>query len=263
MPIGSILAHFSSVNLSTADGKSYSIKMSLINKMAVLVFGTPHIWFRMRARILLSIFKNVPKNKEILDAGCGYGIVSMTLANMGFKNLNLIDLDENRINGINRNISEYSKLQNIKTMIGSLTNLPLQNESFDIVMSSEVIEHIKEDKKAFSELSRVLRKNGTLIITTPEHSKSNSLDYKQYNHEKPGYTIEEFKELAKENNLVIKNVIHYIYTPAKKMIDFLNCFTSKPVVALLFYPLYFLSILDKHLKIGESNSIVVVFEKIT
>ena len=103
MPIGSILARFSSVNLSTADEKSYNIKMNLINKIAVLIFGTPHIWFRMRARILLSMFKNVPKNKEILDAGCGYGIVSMTLANMGFKNLNLIDLDENRINRVNKN----------------------------------------------------------------------------------------------------------------------------------------------------------------
>jgi len=262
LPIGSILAHFPEVSLSTADEKSYSIKMNLINRIGVTVFGTPHIWFRMRSRILLSLFKDISKKSKILDGGCGYGIVSMTLAERGFENLTLVDLDESRISKIKKYSTEYKKINSIKPEVQSLTSLPYKDGSFDVVVSSEVIEHIKDDKKAFSELSRVLKKGGKLIITTPEYSKSNSLDYKQYGHEKPGYTLEEFKEMAKENNLILVKDMHYIYSLGKMMVNFLNKFNSKPVIALLFYPLYLISLLDKLLKIGESNSIVVVFKKI-
>jgi 2-polyprenyl-3-methyl-5-hydroxy-6-metoxy-1,4-benzoquinol methylase len=260
-PIGSILRHFSEVKLSTAEEKSYSIKMSPINKLAVLIFGTPHIWFRMRARILLKMFRGVPKDRKILEGGCGYGIVSMTLAERGFKNLTLLDLDKERIATIDKGKTEYGVLKDIKTKVGSLTELPYENSSFEVVMSSEVIEHITDDKKAFNELSRVLKPEGTLIVTTPEYSESNKLDYKQYGHKKPGYTVEEFEGMAKENGLAITKVIHYIYTPAKWAVNLLNRFTSKPIIALFFYPLYLIAIIDRHFKIGESNSIIVMFKK--
>ena len=48
-----------------------------------------------------------------------------------------------------------------------LTKLPLKDNSFDIILCNHVIEHIKQDQKALSELLRVLKKGGTLILGTP------------------------------------------------------------------------------------------------
>lgn len=48
-------------------------------------------------------------------------------------------------------------------------NSPLENNSIDFVFSSEVIEHIYDTKNAFSEIARILKPGGQLLLTTPYH----------------------------------------------------------------------------------------------
>jgi SAM-dependent methyltransferase len=48
-----------------------------------------------------------------------------------------------------------------------ITKLPFADESFDIVICSEVMEHIPDDDRAASEILRVLKKNGTLAVSVP------------------------------------------------------------------------------------------------
>jgi SAM-dependent methyltransferase len=50
---------------------------------------------------------------------------------------------------------------------GDATRLPFHDESFDRVITSEVLEHIQDDVTALSELSRVLRPGGTIAATVP------------------------------------------------------------------------------------------------
>ncbi|MCG2419607.1 methyltransferase domain-containing protein [Aequorivita sp. F47161] len=48
-----------------------------------------------------------------------------------------------------------------------ITQIPLEKDFFDLIICYHILEHIEDDKKAMSELYRVLKKNGTCIIQTP------------------------------------------------------------------------------------------------
>jgi 2-polyprenyl-3-methyl-5-hydroxy-6-metoxy-1,4-benzoquinol methylase len=51
------------------------------------------------------------------------------------------------------------------------TDLTFASYSFDLIICSDVLEHIKEDERAFYHLGRVIKKSGTLLITFPYDSK--------------------------------------------------------------------------------------------
>lgn len=48
-----------------------------------------------------------------------------------------------------------------------ITNIPLENEHFDLIICYHILEHIEDDKKAMEELYRVLKHNGSCVIQTP------------------------------------------------------------------------------------------------
>lgn len=99
--------------------------------------------------------------KRVLDVGCGDGFLALQLKK-NFKEVYGVDVNEIDL-AIARRINPKKQVHFIKA---SATNLPFKNEFFDVVICTDVIEHIKEDEKVVSEVRRVLKKNGTLIITT-------------------------------------------------------------------------------------------------
>ncbi|MGB4960580.1 MAG: class I SAM-dependent methyltransferase, partial [Saprospiraceae bacterium] len=70
-------------------------------------------------------------------------------------------------------------------------NLPLENQSADLIICSETIEHIPNQYHFFGEVSRVLKTGGTLILTTPNTSSLRSRfsqfvgESEHYNHPLP------------------------------------------------------------------------------
>jgi SAM-dependent methyltransferase len=56
-------------------------------------------------------------------------------------------------------------------LCGDITNLPYKDESFDLVCALDVLEHIKEDTIAVSEMSRILKTNGIAVISVPHLMK--------------------------------------------------------------------------------------------
>ncbi len=54
---------------------------------------------------------------------------------------------------------------------GDITYLPYKNNSFDFISALDVLEHIKNDQLAISEISRILKRNGILVITVPHRMK--------------------------------------------------------------------------------------------
>ena len=55
--------------------------------------------------------------------------------------------------------------------MGSLTNIPVPDEFFDFVSALDVIEHIKDDKRAAAEIARILSPRGILVISVPHRQK--------------------------------------------------------------------------------------------
>jgi SAM-dependent methyltransferase len=110
-------------------------------------------WQRKRHSIAVSWTRNAGR---ILDAGCGSSIIIQSLNNaVG------MDYSHNKVRFLRR--------YGIPLVRGSAFALPFRDASFDCVISSQVIEHIPYDEVLFSEMKRVLRPGGMLVIGTPDY----------------------------------------------------------------------------------------------
>jgi len=97
--------------------------------------------------------------KTLLDAGCGTGWFSKTAADRGAL-VTSMDLGNNLLNKVRE------KCQT-NTVVGSILEIPFPANHFDFVISSEVIEHTPDPVKAIMEMHRVLKPDGTMVVTTP------------------------------------------------------------------------------------------------
>lgn len=107
-----------------------------------------------------SILGDEPMN--ILDIGCGPGIVSMQLAEMGHR-MTSIDISEDMIAYARKN-AERNGLS-IEFRKGDAMSLAFADESFDAVVSDYMLWTVPDPEKVFSEWMRVLRPGGTLAFT--------------------------------------------------------------------------------------------------
>jgi SAM-dependent methyltransferase len=97
--------------------------------------------------------------RRTLDAGCGYGAFSAAAAARGAA---VVSLDIGP-----RLVARAVARAGSRGVVGDACRLPIRDESFDIVISSEMVEHTPEPMRAVAELSRVLRRAGLLVLTTP------------------------------------------------------------------------------------------------
>ena len=101
--------------------------------------------------------------KRVLDCACGEGYGSMLLAGVAAV---VTGIDINCF-AIRHATSRYGKRANLRFVQGSCVSLPLADESIDIVISFETIEHIAEQNAMLAEFRRVLVPEGILVISSP------------------------------------------------------------------------------------------------
>jgi len=111
-------------------------------------------WQRARHHIVASWARG---SGLTLDSGCGSSIIIQSLNDA-------IALDYNFAK------TRYLHRRQIPAVRGSAFALPFKDETFDCVISSQVIEHIPREQVLFDEMWRVLRPGGTLIIGTPDYA---------------------------------------------------------------------------------------------
>lgn len=116
-----------------------------------------------RFKFIVNAIESFPKPKEdinILDVGCGTGIsITMPLGKEGYNILG-IDIDNESI--------EYAKSYNIYSNVSfKCCRVEEIKEKYDIIIASEIIEHIQDPVKFLESLRDKLNDNGIIIITTP------------------------------------------------------------------------------------------------
>jgi len=102
-------------------------------------------------------------NPTILDAGCGSGAHSVRLAKRGFNVLG-IDISKYILEKAKSNIRLHNVENKIQFSCEDITSLPYENQSFKYILCWGVLMHIPDIDQAIAELTRVLKKSGTLII---------------------------------------------------------------------------------------------------
>jgi ubiquinone/menaquinone biosynthesis C-methylase UbiE len=151
-----------------------------------------------------------------LDIGCGGGIYSKALADMGVDSVTGIDFSKSILEGAKGNCKEY---RNISFEYGNAYETGIGSGSFNLVLERALIHHIKDIQACFNEAYRVLRKNGVYIIQdrTPDDCLLEGSD----NHIR-GYFFELFPRLAeKEKNRRYNSqfVIKYLKAAGFKNIE--------------------------------------------
>jgi ubiquinone/menaquinone biosynthesis C-methylase UbiE len=105
----------------------------------------------------------VTDQMEIVDVACGEGYGTSLLSGK-CKKITGIDISESTIRHARQ---KYTK-NNIEFICASALNIPLQDNSVDMVVSFETIEHLEEHEKLISEFKRILKTGGLLVISTPD-----------------------------------------------------------------------------------------------
>ena len=142
----------------------------------------------------------VPNGKKILDAGAG----QLQYKNL-CKHLKYLSQDFCQYSGsgdkkeLHDDFSwDTSKID----IVSDITAIPVEDSSFDVVMCTEVFEHIPNAEKAVKECSRILKPGGSLIITAPFCSLTHESPY----HFSTGFSRFWYQKILLENNFEIKEL---------------------------------------------------------
>ena len=146
--------------------------------------------------MLSFIKKYSDKESRVLDIGCGAGGLIKYLKSKYYVNLYGIDPIEAYV--------KEAKDENIK--VGNVFNIPFDDNSFDIVVLDQVLEHLNDLNKAMKEIHRVLDKGGICVIGVPDVERYDDEIYFYLMREHlQHFKLETIKLLAQNNEFELIN----------------------------------------------------------
>lgn len=110
-----------------------------------------------RNRVLQDIFEGIQKG-EILDVGCGSGVVSEFFSSQG---CGVVGLD------LAIGALQKAKKKGLKVIRGSSEALPIKSDSYNMVFCGDLLEHSLDPEGSLTEGERVLKEDGILIASVP------------------------------------------------------------------------------------------------
>lgn len=126
--------------------------------------------YSLKARLDFFQEKCISENDKVLDYGCGTGAILTGLSGINKYESYGVDVSENAIDYAKSQFKDYNWLK-----ISIDDKLPFNDGNFDVVLSSEVIEHVFDVDSYLKELHRVLKPGGILGITCPFHGLTKDL----------------------------------------------------------------------------------------
>jgi ubiquinone/menaquinone biosynthesis C-methylase UbiE len=119
-------------------------------------------WTFKQYKAVKRILKQIKcNNQNVLDAGCGTGLFSYLLFDMG-NNVVGIDYSDELINIANKNKGK----KDIKFQQANLYNIPCGNDYFDLILNLGVLPNVEDHTKVIFEITRVVKKNGKIVFLT-------------------------------------------------------------------------------------------------
>ncbi|OGK12471.1 hypothetical protein A3C98_02625 [Candidatus Roizmanbacteria bacterium RIFCSPHIGHO2_02_FULL_37_15] len=183
------------------------------------------------------------RDKSILDIGCGYGWCELNFLKRGAKKIIGIEPSANDLQTAIKNI----KNKKIEFKVCDALDLDFKPGSFDTVVCWEVIEHLPKNSEnlLFKKIGVVLKKNGALYLSTPNHNFfSNLLDPAYWLIGHRHYSKERLKEFARKNSFTINKI--EIKGKIFSALAILNMYLTKWLIKhKLFYEKHLTSLSDE------------------
>lgn len=120
---------------------------------------------KMRAKTIVKL-ANVSNHDSVIDVGCGEGYILSLLP----KANEIIGLDISKA-ALNRAKNFLQNRKDIELLWGDGRNTHFEDDSFDVVICSEMLEHIPNPHDAIKEMHRILKPNGNLVVSIPDESR--------------------------------------------------------------------------------------------
>jgi SAM-dependent methyltransferase len=120
-----------------------------------------HWWFKVRSKILMNILRYKLKdisNLSILNIGVATGNTSELLNEFG--SVLSVEYDKETFEFCRDNL-------NMNIINASILNLPISNNTYDLVCAFDVLEHVSDDKLAWNEMVRVCKPGGYIFVSVP------------------------------------------------------------------------------------------------
>lgn len=172
---------------------------------------------------------DLPKNSLLLDAGCEVGATAFQLnTEFGYR-IEGIDILDFNITQAKRKKNELG-IKDVKFSIGDYHSLKYKNSTFDGAYTIETLVHATDYKKALSELYRVLKPGGKLVLFEYSMPKKEAMNAKQSKifqnintgsvmHSFKYFIHESFRKLLTESgfqNVEVTNITNHIAPMAKR-----------------------------------------------
>ena len=121
-----------------------------------------HWWFTERRRLFghLITGMGLPGGARVLDIGTSTGTNLRMLRDLGFSRYEGLDTSEEAVHWCAD--KGYGKVTQ-----GDVCALPFPDDTFDLVLATDIIEHVDDDEVALREIRRVLKPRGRVLITVP------------------------------------------------------------------------------------------------
>jgi SAM-dependent methyltransferase len=150
-----------------------------------------HWWFVVRRNLFKKEIAKLklPADAAILDAGTSTGTNLRMLQEMGFTNVRGLDMSDEAIRWCaEKGLGTVHK--------GDVCSMPFADASFDLVLATDIVEHVEFDVRALQDIRRVLKPWGSAIITVPAFEALWGLQ-DQAAHHKRRYTRRELVDKLK------------------------------------------------------------------
>jgi SAM-dependent methyltransferase len=121
-----------------------------------------HWWFAGRRRLFAAEIERLGMDRDamVLDIGTSTGTNLRMLRTLGFGNMQGLDASEEAI--------RYCVEKGFNTVRqGDLCDMPFASNAFDLVLATDVVEHVDDDAQAMTEIARILKPGGVALITVP------------------------------------------------------------------------------------------------
>ena len=121
-----------------------------------------HWWFQGRRRLFATEIARLGLGRDaaILDIGTSTGTNLRMLREEGFINVRGLDSSATAI--------QFCADKGLGTVVqGDVCDLPFPAGGFDLVLATDIIEHVEDDQRALAEITRILKPGGTMLITVP------------------------------------------------------------------------------------------------
>jgi SAM-dependent methyltransferase len=171
-----------------------------------LKLGRIEKWFMNRPRHAAQTINRTEKllhfvrmdgKQDFLEIGCGSGAVSNYIARKYSLNVTGTDIDQDQIRLARE---DSSNLPNVRFLEADATNLPFQDDDFDLVLSFGVMHHISNWLDALREITRVLRTGGYFIYLDLVYPKWTAKVARLFEDKYGVTTIQDLNALIAENN---------------------------------------------------------------